>query len=146
MQFLLAPCYFYDQCGLAWGSVCSTGTPTRSPSLDHPGTDQKANDKDRYKYNYNDNDIDTYKIIHPGTDQPWAREHIDDKYMNAYSIHFLNFKIVGGEIPHFPFFFAESVGKNIVYHFPNKIFKILLRIWLTRNLLVKPLTRVTIRA
>ena len=35
-------------------------------------------------------------------------------------------------------------GKNIVYHFPNKIFKNLLRIWLTRNLLVKPLTRVTI--
>ena len=36
------------------------------------------------------------------------------------------------------------IGKNIVYHFPNKIFKNLLRIWLTRNLLVKPLTRVTI--
>ena len=38
----------------------------------------------------------------------------------------------------------EIFGKNIVYHFPNKISKNLLRIWLTRNLLVKPLTRVTI--
>ena len=38
----------------------------------------------------------------------------------------------------------KRIGKNIVYHFPNKIFKKLLRIWLTRNLLVKPLTRVTI--
>ena len=40
--------------------------------------------------------------------------------------------------------FVSDEGKNIVYHFPNKIFKNLLRIWLTRNLLVKPLTRVTI--
>ena len=38
----------------------------------------------------------------------------------------------------------SRIGKNIVYHFPNKIFKNLFRIWLTRNLLVKPLTRVTI--
>ena len=106
MQFLLAPCYFYDQCGLAWGSVCSTGTPTRSPSLDHPGTDQKGNDKDRYKYNYNDNDIDTYKIIHPGTDQPWAMKNII-----VYSILFLNFKILGGKSRIFPFFVIESVPK-----------------------------------
>ena len=39
---------------------------------------------------------------------------------------------------------ASNDGKNIVYQFPNKISKNLLRIWLTRNLLVKPLTRVTI--
>ena len=41
-------------------------------------------------------------------------------------------------------FLQVMPGKNIVYHFPNTISKNLLRIWLTRNLLVKPLTCVNI--
>ena len=35
-------------------------------------------------------------------------------------------------------------GKNIVYHFPNKIYKNMLRVSLTKKMLTKRLTRVAI--
>ena len=71
----------------------------------------------------------------PGGPQGWVRWVITRSIIFK-SFSYTIFKI--GQFPHW------NPGKNIVYHFPNKISKNLLRIWLTRNLLVKPLTRVTI--
>ena len=39
---------------------------------------------------------------------------------------------------------SRNSGKNIVYHFPNKIYKNMLRVSLTKKMLMKRLTRVTI--
>ena len=51
------------------------------------------------------------------------------------------FPLIGNQSSCLP---QSSSGKNIVYHFPNKIYKNMLRVSLTKKMVMKRLTRVTI--